>query len=236
MLPEAIFFDLDDTLLRNTIASELVWRKACEAAATETTIFQAAELLHQIDAVRDWYWSDTERHRSGRLNLHEARTSIVRMALEKLGRTDDKIASTVAAKYSLLVDESLEFSPNTEEVLGQLVKKQVKMALLTNGAGAVQREKIKRFGLDRYFSVCLIEGELGWGKPDRHVFQTALDKLAVTPKQTWMVGDDLERDIEGAQQAGIFTIWYDYRKKGLHEGSKVKPDKIIKNITELLSL
>ena len=126
--------------------------------------------------------------------------------------------------------------PNTEDILGQLVNQNVKLALLTNGAGEAQREKIKRFGLSLYFPVCLIEGELGFGKPDRRVFEMALNKMAVKPQQTWMVGDDLERDISGAQTSGIFSIWFDYKEKGLPEGSPIMPDKIINNITELLAL
>jgi FMN phosphatase YigB (HAD superfamily) len=51
-----------------------------------------------------------------------------------------------------------------------------------------------------------------------------------------MVGDDLQRDIAGAQKLGIYSIWCDYGRNGLPEGSRVKPDKIINNIAELLSL
>ena len=116
------------------------------------------------------------------------------------------------------------------------MKKKVKLALLTNGAGEVQRAKINRFGLARYFPTCLVEGELGYGKPDQRVFKMALNKLDVRPNQAWMVGDDLERDIAGAQTAGIFSIWHDYKKTGLPAGSMVTPDKTISNITELLSL
>jgi putative hydrolase of the HAD superfamily len=156
--------------------------------------------------LREWFWSDPERHRSGRLNLLGARTSIIMMALEKLGCYDQKIADNIAAKFSFLTEGALGLYPNTEDILGRLVKNKVKLALLTNGAGEAQREKIKRFGLSRYFPVCLIEGELGFGKPDRRVFEMALNKMAIKPQQTWMVGDDLERDISGAQTSGIFSI------------------------------
>jgi len=40
----------------------------------------------------------------------------------------------------------------------------------------------------------------------------AMEKLSVRPEQAWMVGDDLARDIAGAQDAGIFSIWHDYGK------------------------
>jgi len=158
------------------------------------------------------------------------------MALEQIGCVDEKTAVNIAANYAGILDESLDFFPNVEKTLTKLIKKKVKLALLTNGAGEVQRAKINRFGLAQYFPTCLVEGELGYGKPDQRVFKMALNKLDVRPNQAWMVGDDLERDIAGAQTAGIFSIWHDYKKTGLPAGSMVTPDKTISNITELLSL
>jgi putative hydrolase of the HAD superfamily len=82
----------------------------------------------------------------------------------------------------------------------------------------------------------LIEGELGYGKPDPRIFQLALDSLQVSSTSTWMVGDRLEFDILGAQKMGIFSIWNDFTKKGLPKDSKIVPDRIINNITELLAI
>jgi len=48
-----------------------------------------------------------------------------------------------------------------------------------------------------------------------------------------MVGDDLQRDIAGAQKMGIYSIWCDYGRNGLPESSKVKPDKIINNMRRI---
>jgi putative hydrolase of the HAD superfamily len=96
--------------------------------------------------------------------------------------------------------------------------------------------KIERFRLAWYFHTCLIEGEIGFGKPDQRVFEMALSKLTVMPNQTWMVGDDMERDIAEAQKVGVFSIWHDYDKKGLPGDSKIVPDKIINDIAELLTI
>ena len=98
------------------------------------------------------------------------------------------------------------------------------MGLVTNGNREFQRNKINRFDLARYFEAIIIEDEFGVGKPDQRVFLAALEQLGAMPAQTWMVGDDLQRDIAGAQKMGIYSIWCDYGRNGLPESSKVKPD------------
>ena len=234
MLPQAILFDMDDTLLFVNVTADSAWKEACNLAVKEPKPHSTEEFLNQLNTVRNWYWSDAERHRVGRLDLHGARTAIIRMALEKLGCNDEQTANNIAANYANILDGALEFFPNVENTLKELVKKRVKLALLTNGAGEAQRAKIQRFKLGRYFSICLIEGELGYGKPDQRFFKMALDKLGVMPNQAWMVGDDLERDITGAQTAEIFSVWHDFGKAGLPASSTVKPDRIINNLAELL--
>ena len=234
MLPQAILFDMDDTLLFVNVTADSAWKEACNLAVKEPKPHSTEEFLNQLNTVRNWYWSDAERHRVGRLDLHGARTAIIRMALEKLGCNDEQTANNIAANYANILDGALDFFPNAENTLKELVKKRVKLALLTNGAGEAQRAKIQRFKLGRYFSICLIEGELGYGKPDQRFFKMALDKLGVMPNQAWMVGDDLERDITGAQAAEIFSVWYDFREAGLPASSTVKPDRIINNLAELL--
>jgi putative hydrolase of the HAD superfamily len=125
MLPKAILFDMDDTLLRYSVLPELAWKEACEVSTEETKHIKIDELLSQIDTIRDWYWSDPERHRTGRLNLHGARVTIVKMALEKLGCADERIAAKIATSYTNLREASLEFFPNAEDTLRKLVKKKL---------------------------------------------------------------------------------------------------------------
>lgn len=61
-----------------------------------------------------------------------------------------------------------------------------------------------------------------------------LHHLKVTPREAWMVGDNLVWDIETPQKMGIFSIWNDHDQSGLPKDSQVIPDRIIHNISELL--
>ncbi|MBI3931713.1 MAG: HAD family hydrolase [Chloroflexi bacterium] len=236
MLPKAILFDMDDTILTWDAVAEQAWGKACRISAGKTKLFKSEELFSLINDIREWYYSDPERHRVGRLNLYDSRRTTVKLALEKLGCDDARIADEVAASYGNLKEQITGFFPDAEDTLRELISRGIVLALVTNGEAKTQRAKIERFGLSRYFSVCLIEGELSYGKPESRMFEAALIRLKATPEQSWMVGDDLSYDIAGAQKLGIFSVWHDYGKKGLPENSEVKPDRIVNNISEVLSL
>ncbi len=122
----------------------------------------------------------------------------------------------------------------------------VKLALITSGDGTFQRRKIDGCELASFFHCILIEGEFGIGKPDERVYLHALDQLAVRPEETWMVGDSLEWDVAAPQRLGITGIWVvwpaskyvmmqGFPRSELPERSDVRPDRIIKRISELVA-
>ncbi len=73
------------------------------------------------------------------------------------------------------------------------------------------------------------------GKPSAAYFGAALDALESDPEDAWMVGDDLESDIGGAQRAGLKAVLLrtgKFRQEAL-EGSRVTPDGVLDSIAEL---
>ena len=180
------------------------------------------------------YWSDPERHRAGRLALEETRAAIVAEALRESGVTDPAVAPSIAADYCALQESRIAPFPDSFPTLEALQRVGVRMALVTNGNAVLQRRKIARFGLERYMAAFLVEGELGFGKPDRRVFELALRSLEVSPDEAWCVGDNLEWDVAGAQRAGIAGIWKDNHRRGLPDGP-IRPDRIIFELSDLLA-
>jgi len=71
----------------------------------------------------------------------------------------------------------------------------------------IQRAKIERFALTHRFDHIQIEGEHGFGKPDERAYQHAMQALGATAPETWMIGDNLEWEIEVPQRLGIYAIW-----------------------------
>lgn len=234
MLPKAIMFDMDDTIISFDGVCEAAWDKVCKDFTSNTGMFETKKLVDTIHEMREWYWSDETRHRIGRLNLDEARRDVVRLAFKELGVSNDEQAVELADNYTKTQEEMIYIFPKAEETLHELTKRGVKLALITNGNTIKQRAKIDRFNLERFFNICLVEGEVGFGKPDIRVYELALEKLEVDAREAWMVGDNLVWDVGAPQKLGIYSIWNDYRRIGLSLGSKIIPDRIINDISELI--
>ena len=152
-----------------------------------------------------------------------------------LGLDNRALAHDMADTYAVEREALIALFPRAEETLHYLVKHQVALALLTNGDAQHQRQKVQRFGLERFFTTILIEGELGYGKPEAAVYMQALAHLGLTPDMVWSVGDHLAWDVATPQQLGIFGIWHDVRGQGLPPASPVIPDRIIISIAELMA-
>ena len=73
------------------------------------------------------------------------------------------------------------------------------------------------------------------GKPSPHYFEAALEALDADPQMTWMVGDDIDADIAGAQRHGMRTVLVrtgKFRPDAV-EASRVRPDAILSSIAQL---
>lgn len=68
--------------------------------------------------------------------------------------------------------------------------------------------KIITTGFNHCFDTVIISEEVGYSKPDKHIFQLALKELQVQPEAVIFVGDDLRKDIAGCQNANMKGIWF----------------------------
>ncbi|HEY5811432.1 MAG TPA: HAD-IA family hydrolase, partial [Terrimicrobiaceae bacterium] len=123
--------------------------------------------------------------------------------------------------------------PNALEILTRLSGKYA-LGLLTNGAPDLQREKIVASGLENLFNEVVISGVYGIGKPRPEIFLHLTDRLGVPPAEAIMVGNSLERDVHGAQNAGIRSVWF--KVPGSEEHAPVKPNFTITALAELPEL
>jgi putative hydrolase of the HAD superfamily len=107
---------------------------------------------------------------------------------------------------------AIALEPAVRCTLERLRRDGWRLLVLTNGDPGVQRRKVEALGLEPLVhGVVYAEEHSPGGKPDLASFSFALRQLRVTPTRCLCVGDDLDRDIEGARRAGLRSIRVDSR-------------------------
>jgi len=236
-LPEAIIFDLDDTIVDDSSDVAACWEQTCREAAARIAGLDPIALRATIDRERDWYWADPARHRVGRLDLRAASTRIVEQALLSLGYDLPGAGAEIANRYRDLREERITLIPGAVDTLAWFRGKGVRLGMATNGSATGQRAKIERFRLAPYFDHIIVEEEFGLGKPEREVYEALLASLSASPAKTWFVGDNLELDVGAPQALGMYGIWVDGPGEGLPTGAAVAgPDRQFDKRTSSLAL
>jgi putative hydrolase of the HAD superfamily len=228
---------MDDTILSAYGRPEIAWNTIAAEFAAELAPLPPQQVAASVLTFTRNFWANAEA--AWRLKLGEARRLTVKGGFAALAAAGhralpDDLAIRLADRFTAYREEEIFVFPGAHEAIDKLKALGVKLALVTNGAADMQRAKVERFELTGRFDHIQIEGEHGFGKPEERAYLHAMDALGVTAADTWMVGDNLEWEVVTPQRLGIYAIWMDVHGEGLPEGSTIKPDRIIRSLTELL--
>jgi len=143
---------------------------------------------------------------SGDLQPTEVRFRRFEQFTAELGLDADPAAMAEAFVWGLgahgdLYDGALE--------LLDMVAPRARLGMVTNGLSDVQRARIDRLGIERYFDSIVISSEVGVTKPRPQIFDIAFEQLGNPPlDEAVMIGDSLTSDIRGGSDYGIATCWF----------------------------
>ena len=143
---------------------------------------------------------------------------------------DPKTAATIfraAGRYKLqLYDGVLPVLQN--------LQKNYKFAAVSDGQKIWAVPELHSVGLTEFFRTVIISSEYGFRKPDQRMYKMALNKLKILPEEAVFVGNDMYRDIYGAREAGMKTVFF--RSNQSEQGfNTVEADYIIYRFDELPS-
>jgi putative hydrolase of the HAD superfamily len=236
-LPRAMLIDMDDTILSAYGRPEIAWNIVATEFENEFAPLPPREIATAILTAARKFWSTADA--VWRLKLEEARQIVVKdgfAALAASGKAglSTELAVRIADRFTAYREEEMFVFPGAHDAIDALKALGVKLALVTNGGALTQRAKVERFALTHRFDHIQIEGEHGFGKPEERAYLHAMDALGVKARDTWMIGDNLEWEVVAPQRLGIYAIWMDTHGEGLPPGSLIKPDRIIRSLTELL--
>jgi len=253
----ALIFDLDDTLMEQHPADRAAYRAVTDfaqrccgvsAEALDAGVQRHGEMLYRngpmfgychalgvgrTECLWGQFTDDIPEIRRLAAWLPEFRRETWRRALTDLGITDEPLVEELVGRFIEERTRRQIVFPDVGPALPELYKHH-KLAMLTNGAPSLQRFKIDASGLARYFATITISGELGIGKPDPRIFHYTLEQLGVAPEKALMIGDSIDRDVRGAQKAGLRCIWLNRFAQSIPQDMPV--DGIIHNLSELISI
>ncbi len=143
----------------------------------------------------------------------------------------DQLPGFLAEIYRGVSRQRLNLYPGVNAVLDALHSR-FRLAVVSDGQSGWVLPEMRALGIESYFNPIIISSDYGFRKPDRRLFETALSRMRLAPKQVVFVGNDMYRDIFGAVRLGIKTVFFS-SNQGKKEMEGVEPDCIIHQFAEL---
>ncbi len=133
------------------------------------------------------------------------------------------------------------FIPGAGEVIRELKEEGYRIALVADGEGESFRNVYRENGLGYCFEEWIVSEVVGEEKPARSMFDTAMEKMGLTEADKpfiVMIGNNLKKDIVGANRYGITSVWLDWSPRYFHtvEEPDWQPDYTVKTPKELKAL
>ncbi len=210
---EAIFFDLDGTLLDRDASLVKFIEDQYNRFQPELSLIAKQRYKNrfiELDA-HGYVWKD----------------KVYRQLLQELNITSVITEELLEDYITNFKHSCIEF-PNLHEVLRKLQQMGLKLGIISNGRSQFQLDNIKALGIEGYFDSILISEKVGLRKPDPLIFQKGLEELAVTASHSIFVGDHPENDVNASRRIGMIGIW-----KRDDYWNRVEADFIIEDLEEL---
>lgn len=214
-----IFFDLDRTLWDFETNSRLALDEImAECRLVELGVEDNEGFIEKYREINEYYWGLYREQRIDKATLRWIRFGDT---LAHFGVRDEPLARKLADMYIQISPLKTTLMPGTVEALDYLAAR-YRLHIITNGFEEVQHIKLNRAGLERYFDVVVTSEGAGFKKPRPEIFAHACTLSGASTEQSVMIGDDLQTDMLGAQNAGMDHVYYNpariaHSSRVLHE-------------------
>ena len=137
--------------------------------------------------------------------------------------------------------QEAKFIPEADRVLRQLHEEGYTIALVADGEWDSFQNVYRRTGLDDCFDAWVVSEVVGQQKPAAIMFETAYEKLGLTEadkRRIVMIGNNLKKDVAGANRQGLISVWLDWSPRYFHtvEEPDWQPDYTVHTPQELIPL
>ncbi len=224
---EHLFFDLDHT----------IWDFETNSKEAMLDVFTSNQLQEKgvtsFDAFFDRYSYHNHRlwdkYSKGQLKQEELRWKRMWLSLVDFKIADEAVSRKMGLEFLEILPNKNKLFPYTIEILSYLKNKGYQMHLITNGFEKVQYNKIEKSNIGSFFIEVITSEGSNSLKPNREIFEHALQKTGATIKKSIMIGDNIEADIKGAMNIGMDTIFVNH----INATTEVQPTYTIFHLKEL---
>ena len=198
-----IFFDLDHTL----------WDFNVNCFLTLEELYESYQLHHlgfPLDAFQKTYLKINNQmwdgFHKGTVTKEDIREKRFEYTFNDLGYQKKDVPGTMENDFLRICPAKGRLFPYTYEVLDYL-KEKYTLHIITNGFKETQHIKLSTSGLSKYFKEVIESDVCGFKKPDKRIFDHALELGHAKKEESLMIGDDFEADVLGARNAGIDQVF-----------------------------
>ena len=203
-----LFFDLDHTL----------WDFDANARVTLQQLHIDLQLvdkgIHDFDLFYKNYLEHNERlwarYRNGYIRQEELRIKRMWLTLLDFKIADEELARQLSELFLQLLPTRTIIFPDTKEILQYLTDKGYQSNLITNGFELTQHSKLKSCVFNIFFQYVITSEGSNSLKPQKEIYDFALNKTGARVEESLMIGDSIEVDIAGAIAAGMDQVHVNY--------------------------
>lgn len=217
----AVVFDLDNTLIDFTRMKDEAVRAAAGAMVDAGLDLPAEEVVAGIEEVYEEKGIEYQRVFDDFLET-------------ELGAIDWKILASGVLAYRRRREAHLVLYPHANMTLVELAKRGLGLGVVSDAPRREAWLRLVALGLHHLFDVVVTFEDTGQRKPHPAPFRRALELLGAHPKEALMVGDWAERDVVGASQVGMKTVFARYGD--VFDTGESGADYEIQDIAELLTI
>ena len=194
---KAIIFDLDNTLLDFMKMKQFAVKSAITAmneAGLNRNEDQAYQEIFKLYQNKGW----------------EHQQVFDDFLIQNFGKVSNKILAAAIVSYRRAREATLLVYPNVNKTLIELIKMGIKLAVVSDAPSREAWMRLYYLNLHHVFDPVLTYDDSGAHKPSPKPFEMALNILNVNSDEALMIGDWPDRDVVGASQIGMKTIFARY--------------------------
>ncbi|HGF1448544.1 TPA: YjjG family noncanonical pyrimidine nucleotidase [Streptococcus suis] len=221
-----ILFDLDHTLLDFARGEELALTQFLQAM--DVTDIRAFKDVYR--PINQAMWKNLEKGLISKKELIDTRFS---KTFAQFGRQVD--GRQMALTYQEFIGKQGQIFTGADQLLRQLTQNGYQLYAATNGITYIQENRLHHSPIQQYFTDVFISEKMGTQKPAAAFFDKIAEQVSGGDKTSLlMVGDSLTADIQGANNAGIDSVWYNPTKQINH--GPAQPTYTISHYSELFDI